>query len=32
VTVAVDSQGDSIHLSAPQFWQQKIGMISVLEK
>jgi fumarate hydratase class I len=32
VTVAVDSQGDSIHQSAPKFWQQRIGKIPVFEK
>ncbi|MGZ8194583.1 MAG: fumarate hydratase [Methylosarcina sp.] len=31
VTVAVDSQGGSVHHSAPKIWQQKIGKIPVLE-
>ncbi|MGZ8095177.1 MAG: fumarate hydratase [Methylosarcina sp.] len=31
VTVAVDSQGGSVHHSAPRIWQQKIGKIPVLE-
>ncbi|OYV15177.1 MAG: fumarate hydratase, class I [Methylococcaceae bacterium NSP1-2] len=30
VTVAVDTQGESIHLIAPKIWQQKIGKIPVL--
>jgi fumarate hydratase class I len=25
VTVAVDSQGDSVHLSGPKIWQQRIA-------
>jgi fumarate hydratase class I len=29
VTVAVDSQGESIHNTAPKVWQAKIGKISV---
>ncbi|WP_031433789.1 fumarate hydratase [Methylomarinum vadi] len=30
VTVAVDSRGDSIHVSAPRLWQAKIGKIPVV--
>jgi fumarate hydratase class I len=29
VTVAVDSQGDSVHESGPREWQQRIGRIPV---
>ena len=31
VTVAVDTQGNSIHQTAPIIWQKKIGKIPVLE-
>ena len=31
VTVAVDARGQSVHLSAPKFWQAKIGKIPVNE-
>jgi hypothetical protein len=31
VTVAVDTQGESIHQTAPKIWQQKIGKIPVIE-
>ena len=30
VTVAVDTQGASIHQLAPKIWQQKIGKIPVV--
>jgi len=30
VTVAVDTQGESIHQLAPKIWQQKIGKIPVI--
>jgi len=29
VTVAVDTNGESVHLIAPKIWQQKIGKIPV---
>jgi fumarate hydratase class I len=32
VTVAVDSQGESVHHSAPKIWQQKIGKIPIFEQ
>ena len=31
VTVAVDSQGESVHKTAPRIWQKKIGRIPVTE-
>lgn len=31
VTVAVDTQGESIHQIAPKIWQKKIGKIPVIE-
>lgn len=31
VTVAVDSQGESVHQTAPKIWQAKIGKIPVTE-
>jgi fumarate hydratase, class I len=30
VTVAVDSQGISVHATAPKIWQAKIGKIPVV--
>ncbi len=32
VTVAVDSEGVSVHASAPKIWQAKIGKIPVIEE
>jgi fumarate hydratase, class I len=29
VTVAVDAQGNSVHLTGPREWQQRIGKIPV---
>jgi fumarate hydratase class I len=31
VTVAVDSQGESVHISGPKEWRSKIGKLPVLE-
>ncbi len=31
VTVAVDALGQSLHISGPQFWQSRIGKISLAE-
>jgi len=32
VTVAVDSQGESVHQTGPRHWQSRIGKIPVLER
>ena len=31
VTVAVDSKGDSVHVSGPKEWRSKIGLIPVVQ-
>ena len=31
VTVAVDSQGDSVHVSGPEEWRSKIGLIPAVQ-
>jgi fumarate hydratase, class I len=31
VTVAVDAQGDSVHVSGPKLWRSKIGKLPVVE-
>jgi fumarate hydratase class I len=31
VTVAVDSKGDSVHVSGPKEWRSKIGLIPAVQ-
>jgi fumarate hydratase, class I len=31
VTVAVDTRGESVHVSGPKEWRSKIGLLPVLE-
>jgi len=31
VTVAVDTQGESVHMSGPKLWRSKIGKLPVVE-